>query len=290
MKILITGTNGFIGRNLKEYFQNRYENTYYPKRGDLNLLDSYAVNKYLKVNNFDVVIHCGVTLTSVEENLKMYFNIEKCSKYFGKLICIGSGAEYNMKNYIPKMREDYFGKYIPSDIYGFSKFVIAKDIENLHRNLYNLRVFGIYGKYEDYKRRFISNNICRLLCGLNISINKNMYFDYLYVDDFARIVEIFINNDAVKRSYNICTGKSIDFLSLAKIINDIDGRKLPIKIKEEGLNPEYSGNNDLFMNEFKKVEFTPPEKAIKELYLWYKDSSNIVLNENMFNSTNQSNQ
>ena len=70
----------------------------------------------------------------------------------------------------------------------------------------------------------------------------------------------------------------------------IDGRKLPIKIKEEGLNPEYSGNNDLFMNEFKKVEFTPPEKAIKELYFWYKDSSNIVLNENMSNSTNQNNQ
>ena len=282
MKILITGTNGYVGRNLKEYFQDRYENTFCPKRGDLNLLDSDAVNKYLKANNFDAVIHCGVTLTSVEENLKMYFNIEKCSKFFGKLICIGSGAEYDIKNYIPKMSENYFGKHIPSDIYGFSKYVIANDIKNVPRNIYNLRVFGIYGKYEDYKRRFISNNICRLLCDLNILIKKNMYFDYLYVDDFSRIVEIFINNDAAKRIYNICTGKTIDFISLAKIINDIDGRKLPIKIKEEGLNPEYSGNNDLFMNEFKKVEFTPPEKAINELYSWYKDSSNMHFNSSMF--------
>ena len=212
----------------------------------------------------------------------MYFNIERCSSSFGKLICIGSGAEYDMKNYIPKMKEDYFGKYVPSDLYGFSKYVIAKDIESLHRNIYNLRVFGIYGKYEDYKRRFISNNICRLLCGLNISINKNAHFDYLYVNDFSKIVEIFINNNAARRTYNVCTGSTIDFISLAKIINEIDGRNLPINIKEKGINPEYSGDNKQLMDEFKEITFTSPEKAINELYHWYKNSSNLDFNSNMF--------
>lgn len=282
MKILITGTNGFVGKNLKEYFQKKYKETYCPKRQELNLLDSDAVSKYLKRNNFDSVIHCGVTLTSVEENLKMYFNIERCSAFFGKLICVGSGAEYDMKNYTPKMSENYFGTYIPSDLYGFSKYVIANDIENLPRNIYNLRVFGIYGKYENYKRRFISNNICRLLCDLNISINKNMYFDYLYVDDFSRIVEIFIKNTAKKQSYNICTGKTIDLISLAKNIIKIDGRNLPIVVKEKGLKQEYSGNNKLFINEFGEFEFTSPEKAISELYHWYKDSSNINFDKRTF--------
>jgi GDP-L-fucose synthase len=117
MKILITGTNGFIGRNLKEYFQKRYDDIYCPKRQDLNLLDSHAVYEHLTKNEFDVIVHCGVTLLSVEQNLKMYFNIERCSSSFGKMLCIGSGAEYDMKNYIPKMKEEYFGKHIPSDIY-----------------------------------------------------------------------------------------------------------------------------------------------------------------------------
>jgi GDP-L-fucose synthase len=138
-------------------------------------------------------------------------------------------------------------------------------------------VFGIYGKYEDYKRRFISNNICRVLSGLNISIRKNMYFDYLYVDDFSRIVKMFINKDAVKRSYNICTGRNIDLLTLAEIIRKIDGRNISINIKEEGFNPEYSGDNTLFLQEFGKFNFTPPEKGIRKLYHWYKNSSNIVL-------------
>ena len=86
----------------------------------------------------------------------------------------------------------------PINIYGYSKYEIAKNIESRHRNIYNLRVFGIYGKYEDYKRRFISNNICRLLCGQTISINKNAYFDYLYVNDFSKIVEMFIKNNKNK--------------------------------------------------------------------------------------------
>lgn len=282
MKIFITGTNGFVGRNLKEYFQDRYDGIYCPKRGELNLLDSQAVYEYLIKNRFDVVMHCAITLTSVEQNLMMYFNIERCSKFFGKMLCMGSGAEYDMKNYIPKMKEEYFGKHIPSDMYGFSKYVIAKDIENKHRNIYNLRVFGIYGKYEDYKRRFISNNICRVLSGLNIYIKKNVYFDYLYVEDFSRIMEMFINKDTAKRSYNICTGKSIDLLTLAKIIRQIDGSNLPIDTKEDGLGAEYSGDNTLFLQEFGEFNFTQPEKAISELYHWYKDSSNIVFDAKGF--------
>ncbi len=282
MKILITGTNGFVGRNVKEYFQDKYD-VHCPKRGQLDLLDSKAVHEFLNRHEFDVIIHCAVNILSMEQNLRMYFNIERCSSTFGKMLSVGSGAEYDMKNYIPKMKEEYFGRNMPSDIYGLSKYVIAKDIENKPRNIYNLRLFGIYGKYENYKRRFISNNICRVLCNLNLSINKNMLFDYLYVDDFCRIVQMFIRKDAAKKSYNICTGKSMDLFAFAKIIREIDGRKLPITIKQSGLNPEYSGDNGLFLQEYGGFDFTKPEQAIGELYHWYKDSSNISIDAKDFN-------
>jgi len=277
MKMLITGANGFVGRNLKEYLQDRHADVCCPKRQELNLLDSSAVSEYLHRRNFDIIIHCAVTTTSVEQNLKMYFNIERHSGSFGKMLCIGSGAEYDMNHYFPKMKEEYFGKHIPSDIYGFSKYVIAKDIESNPRNIINLRLFGIYGKYEDYKRRFISNNICRALCNLDISLNQNMFFDYLYVDDFSRIVARIIQHDARKQSYNICTGKPVDLLTLAQIIQKVDGKGLPITIKEEGFKTEYSGDNSLFSQEYGEFDFTPPEKAIDVLYRWYKDPGNIVL-------------
>lgn len=282
MKMLITGTNGFIGRNLMEYFQERRKNVYCPKRLELDLLDSSAVSDYLKKHGFDIVINCAITTTSVEQNLKMYFDIEKCSGLFGKMINLGSGAEYDSNNYIPKMKEEYFGEHIPSDIYGFSKYLIAKDIEKEHRNIINLRLFGIYGKYENYKRRFISSNICRVLCNLNISINKNVFFDYLYIVDFLKIVEMFIKKDAKQRTYNVCTGKIIDLLTLAEIIKKIDGKGLPIIIKQDGLNPEYSGDNTRFLQEFGEFNFTEHEKAISELYRWYKDTSGLVFDAKNF--------
>ena len=286
MKILITGTNGFIGRNFKEYFQEKYDKLSAPKRDELNLLDSSSVESYLKKNNFDVIIHCGVTLTSIEQNLKMYFNIEKLSNSYGKLICIGSGAEFDGKNYIPKMKEDYFNKYIPSksDIYGYSKYEIAKDILKKKRNIYNLRVFGIFGKYEDYRRRLISNNICRLLCGMNVLINKNTSFDYMHVNDFSKIMEMFINKDPKYSTYNTCTGKVIDFLTIAKIINEIDGRNKKIEIKQEGINPEYSGDNSRLSEEFGPINFTSLKISIKELYNWYKHESNLNFNEKLFDT------
>ncbi len=284
MKLLITGTNGFLGRNLKEFFLKKDFEISTPKRQQLNLLDSSLVEDYINENNFDVVIHSSVTLDSIDENLKMYFNLEKLSNKYGKLICIGSGAEFNSKYYEPKMKEEYFGKHMPdkSDIYGYSKFVIAKDILKKKRNIFNLRVFGIFGKYEDYRRRFISNNICRLLINENISINKNMFFDYLYVDDFLKIMELFILSTPKHSTYNTCTGKKIDLLTIAKILNEIDGRNKDIFIKNEGTNKEYTGENSRLINEFNEIKFTDPEKSILNLYNWYKNESKLIFDKNIF--------
>ena len=286
MKILITGSNGFIGKNITEHFQDKFKQIFAPKRDELNLLDADAVESYIKKNNFDVIIHCCVTLTSIEQNLKMYFNIERLSSTFGKLICIGSGAEFDGKNYVPKMKENYFQKNIPpkSDIYGYSKYEIAKDILKKKRNIFNLRIFGIFGKYEDYRRRLISNNICKLLRGENIVLNKNGCFDYMYVNDFSKILEKFIYEDPKYSTYNTCTGEVIEFLTIAKIINEIDGGKKQIEIKQEGINPEYSGNNLRFTEEFGPMNLTDPKIAIKELYNWYKLESNLIFDDKLFDS------
>ena len=45
MKILITGGNGFIGRNLIEELSNDYD-VFSPSSKDLDLLDSNAIELY----------------------------------------------------------------------------------------------------------------------------------------------------------------------------------------------------------------------------------------------------
>ena len=287
IKLLILGGNGFIGKNMVEYFSNndKYE-CYFPNRLELNLFNTQNIEDYLKNNSFDVVIHSAVNITSVEDNLQMYFNVERCSEYYGKLITIGSGAEYDMKNYYPMMTEDYFEKNIPSDIYGLSKFVVSKDIEYSNKNAVNLRVLGIFGKYEDYTRRFISNNIAKALCGNDITLFQNMKFDFIYVIDFLRILEIFINNDTREKNYNICTSQPIEFLELANIIHRVHGdTNTKVIAKKEGMKEEYSADNSRFIKEFGDFEFTDFNESVKDLYNWYKSNVDLTdyckkLNEN----------
>ncbi|MFK5893976.1 MAG: NAD(P)-dependent oxidoreductase [Pseudomonadota bacterium] len=281
-KILILGSNGFIGHNLVDYFSSKHNvekhKVLSPKRQDLNLLDTAQVSAYMREHQPDVVIMSAVNINSLDENLIMYFNVERCSDYFGKMITIGSGAEYDMKNYKPQMSENYFGENIPSDTYGLSKFVVSNNIEHSNKNIINLRVFGIFGKYEDYSRRFISNNICNALLGNQVSLNKNMKFDFLYVNDFVRVVELFIENPSKHKNYNICTNKPIELLKIATIINALHGKNEKIIIKNSGINPEYSGDNSLFLSEFGDFKFTPFEESIAALYQWYKQQIKMDLN------------
>jgi 2-methylisocitrate lyase-like PEP mutase family enzyme len=80
------------------------------------------------------------------------------------MIQIGSGSEYDRRCYEPRINETPFFKSIPVDTYGLTKFSIATVLENtLNKKFTNLRCFGVFGKYEDYSRRFISNNICNAI-------------------------------------------------------------------------------------------------------------------------------
>ena len=281
-RLLITGTTGFVGRNLKEYFQGRVPELHCPTRTELNLLDGGAVLEYLDRHRFDAVIHCGVTLSSVEENLKMYFNLERGAGCFGRMICVGSGAEYDLRNYIPRMKEEYFRTSVPTDIYGFSKYVIASDIESRPRNIYNLRVFGIYGPHENYRRRFISNNICRVLSGLDISVMRNARIDYLYVNDLFAILELFLRGEPRHRSYNICPDHTPDLVSIAHLIQEVHGKEVAVIIQEEGTKPEYSGDNSRFVQEFGWNCFIDMKQAIAELYEWYQQTSQLTFHPDMF--------
>ena len=150
-----------------------------------------------------------------------------------------------------------FGGFIPdrNGIYGtFYFFDKTKKIAPLCGFMFYQGMGDGSGKYEDYTRRFISDNICRVLCNLNISINRNMYFDYIFEKDFCKVVEIFIDQDPNYCSYNICAEKSISLMELAEMIRNIDGGNAQIIVKNEGLNPEYSGDNSRFINEFGKFQ------------------------------------
>lgn len=277
MKILITGSTGYIGRNLVEKLGKKYT-LYTPSHKELELLNTNAVEKFFKKNPIDVVIHCTVSGGSRKEeqeenafykNVRMFFNIIRNKRYFGKMIFLGSGAEYDKSRPLITVNEEEFDKQVPGDEYGFSKYVRAKYIEQVEY-ITNLRIFGLFGKYEDHKLRFISNAICKNLFGLPITISQNVYFDYVYIDDFVKIVDYFIQHKCRYKFYNIGRGQKIDILTIAEKINEIADRKSDIIVKKKGLKKEYTCDNTRLMRELGDFEFTDFDKSLKELYEWYK--------------------
>lgn len=283
-KIMITGGTGFIGRNLKEQLQGSYE-IFAPSRAELDILDQYKVEQILKTNAFDVVIHAATQNASrnareglnavLERNLRMFFNLERCCGYYGKMLYYGSGAEYDIKNYRPNMKETYFDEHIPKDDYGFSKYIMSKSAA-YSPNIYDLRLFGVFGPYEDWEIRFISNACCKVLFDMPITIRKNVVFDYMYIDDLVGITSWFCENTPKEKHYNITTGYRSDLKSIAEKIRSISGRKLDIRIEEEGLKPEYSGDNGKLLSEMGKYLFMSLDEAIEKLYYWYSKNINLI--------------
>lgn len=276
-KILITGGTGFIGRNIAEsYLKDKYI-LVTPQRNELDCSDDESVKSYFSKNTFDVVIHSAAkpghrnatdTNSLLYTNSRMLFNLLKYQNSWGKLLNMGSGAIYDMKHYQPKMKEDYFGTYIPSDEHGYNKYIFGKLLPWLN-NVYDFRIFGIFGKYEDYAIRFISNAICKAIFDLPITLRQNRKFDYLYINDLMSILEHFIEHSPTEKSFNITPDNSIGLLQLAQLVKFISKKDIEIKVAQEGLGMEYSGDNSLLRKEIKSLHFTTIEKSVEELYQWY---------------------
>lgn len=282
MKILLTGGSGFVGRNVKEYLLRKGYDIYAPSSSALNCIDENSVKEHLRLNHYDVILHFavygdGIDKTkdgtkALEYNLRIFSNFARYSDLYGKMIYTGSGAEYDKRYPIQMVREDDLkGHTIPVDQYGLMKYVINQIIEKSD-NIYNLRLFGIFGKYEYWKTKYISNLCCKSLKGLPLSIRQNCYFDYLWIDDFCRMLELFLELDKpLHHVYNAVRGEKIDLLSLADIVNEMAESRQEIIVCKEGYANEYTACNDRIMQELSSMEYTDIRTSVRELYSWYQE-------------------
>ena len=286
MNILITGGSGFIGRNLVEQLTKSYK-VFAPIHKELELLDEKIVKDYFKGHKFDIVIHSAVRpghrnakdpSNQLYNNLRMFFNIIRNEKAFGKMIFLSSGAVYDASKILLKVKESDFDAYVPVDEHGFSKYIIAKYIEKLD-NIVELRIFGIFGKYEDYAIRFISNTICKAIFDLPITIKQNRKFDYLFIDDLIPVIDYFIENKCSHKAYNVTPDKPIELLSLAEKVKKVSGKNLPVVVNNKIKGIEYSGDNSRLKNEMGTLKLTPIDLAIQKLYDWYLENRSSINKE-----------
>ncbi|MGJ0334204.1 NAD-dependent epimerase/dehydratase family protein [Aliarcobacter cryaerophilus] len=293
MNIFITGSNGFVGSHLKEYLNKNYSkyNLFTPSSKDLDLSNELAVDDYILSNKIDIIIHLAnrgggrdtIDMKNVTEyNLRIFFNIAKHEKNVKKIISFGSGAEYGKEKPIVNAKEEDYLNLQPLDEYGFYKSITSKYIEKSD-NIVQLRIFGAYGEYENYRYKFISNAIVKNLLQLPIVINKNVYFDYIYIDGLLKMIDWAVHNETKEKIYNATTGIKIDLITLANLVNETSDFKSEIKVLNEGLNNEYTSNNQRIMKELKNFEFTSHKAAIQKMREYFKANLEKLDKESIIN-------
>ena len=202
-------------------------------------------------------------------NLRMFFNLVRNRECFGRFVFLSSGAVYDVRRSLRRVGEDEFDTAVPADEHGFSKYVVARCLEHMD-DAVELRLFGVFGPHEDYAIRFISNAICKALLGLPITLRQNRRFSYLYAPDLAPIIESLLEAQQLSGALNVVPDEEVELLRLAQLVRARSGDAVPVQVARAGYGLDYSAGNQKLRLAVPSVIFTPPERAIDELYVWYE--------------------
>lgn len=252
MKILITGGNGNIAKMIKNALSSEFHITSIC-RTDFDLLDFKSLQNYLSFNSFDVLIHTAINggrRTKAENgdiiynNLIMFENLIKFADHFRLIINFDSGAIYDRStNIFSRKEEDLIS--VPSDYYGFSKYLIYKRSLS-YSNIVNFRIFNIFHINEE-PDRFIKACFLAKRNGGNVAIQKDKYFDFMSEADFIKIVKYYLTNlnniHILPKTFNLSYKNKYTLSDIALLILQ-DVTKIDIQGKLNIDNGNYCGNSD----------------------------------------------
>jgi GDP-L-fucose synthase len=270
-KILLTGSTGFVGRNILPYLQREYEVSA-PTRLELDLLDEKAVYGYLNKGNFDAVVHLANPTghnpvdradEMLDRSLRVFSGLERCSELYGKMLYLGSGAEYGKHRDISSIKEEEFGEEIPKDAYGFARYIMSELAEG-RDNIVNFRLFACCGP-GDPPHKLIPYIIRCIKTGGEIKLKQDVWFDFLYVDDIYPVLKRFIGEPAKYKEYNLCSGKRVLISEIAGEVKRRLGSSAEVVFQKDGLNLEYTGSNVRLRAESEGWEPRSIGESVKEI-------------------------
>ena len=239
-KILITGSKGFVGKNLIRYLKNYSFQIIETKDKsfDLKLNESWK-----QIEKCDYLIHlAGKSFVPksweeparfIENNILLITNaLEYCRVNKTKLIFLSSYLYGNCK----KMPIKENAPIEATNPYALSKLLSEKLCyfykNNFQVNNIILRVFNLYGpgQPKEYLLSKITNQVRyeNLIKVDDLSPKR----DYVYIDDLCSAIVKAINYKGNEHIFNIGSGKSYSVKEVIDFIQNIYGTSLNIKEKK----------------------------------------------------------
>ena len=238
-KVLITGSEGFVGKNLIRYLKNySYVLKTNDQANDLKLSESWK-----QFEKCDCLIHlAGRSFVPksweepgkfIENNILLITNaLEYCRINKTKLIFLSSYLYGNCK--ILPIKED--SPIEANNPYALTKLLSEKLChfykENFQLNHLILRVFNLYGPGQP--NNFLLSKIIN-----QIKYEKFIQLeslkpkrDYVFIDDLCSAIVKSINYEGHENIFNIGSGKSYSVKEIVDIVQSIYGTSLDIREKK----------------------------------------------------------
>lgn len=246
-KILITGSQGFIGSHLLRELLSENEII------GLNISKDFKTKNYkprikniVKLKPSDIkesldgIIHLAA-LTDVEfcnkfpkkcietNILGTQKILELARKKNCKLIFVSTSHVYGIPKKLP-IKENYSTN--PTSLYAKSKR-LAEILCEEYSKAYGLdvsilRLFSVYGKNSP--PHLVTSRIISQLDKKTIQLgNVSSRRDFVYIDDAINAIKIVLKNCRNFGIYNVGTGKSHSILEVCNLIKKLTNKKTPVK-------------------------------------------------------------
>lgn len=228
MKIFITGSTGFVGQNLVNYYTQRGHEVYAFRR------DEY-LHECLHKFKPDAIINSAAEIYDYEHmfepNILMVQTIleyvKECEQEC-RVVQIGSSSEYGPTDY--STSEDTLLK--PVDYYQATKgaaTLMCQGWARLHKlPIWIVRPYSVYGAGERPHRLF-PRFYRAFMYGEAMTLYQG-YHDFIYINDFVRGI------DLVLQQWNLPSGEIVNFGSGIQTSN-FDLHDIWVKVTSNGHAP-----------------------------------------------------
>ncbi len=236
-KIIVTGGNGFLGKNLVKALIDKGADVFVFDKILLNnfnevkidITNFEALNDKINVINPHIIFHLAAILNR-ERNFDQHDKIMKIN-YFGTINLLKALQNIDYENFIYISTSEIYGSNkapfnedmlpMPASPYSLSKCfaeLAVKTFSEIHnKNFTILRLFNFYGK--DMPGSFFVSQLIN-------SLKNNDVFkmtlgeqkrDFIHINDVVNAMLLTASNTIYAKNeiFNVCTGNSISIKNLA---------------------------------------------------------------------------
>jgi GDP-L-fucose synthase len=256
MKVLLTGSNGMVGKNILEHHSALKYCFLTPPSTELNLLNADDVTKYFKVHKPTIVIHCAGLVGGIQANMKepvrflventdMGRNVIMAANTIGveRFINMGSSCMY------PKDHDDLLSEELiltgplepTNEGYALAKIFTMKlgqymnqeKQNSIYKTLVPCNLYGRWDKFSEKNSHMVPAVIRKIHRAIENNESSveiwgagNARREFMYASDLADFVFFALENwEKIPETINIGLGVDHSINDYYKVVADILGYK-----------------------------------------------------------------